>query len=71
MTCKHVMYPDFFLYSTGFFQGKHLIQFFLANNMQDFRNFELHNCILNFDAEQSLGFQFNLKPLKKIGLFKR
>ena len=31
--------------------GKHLIQF-LANKMQEFRDFVLQNCILNFDAEQ-------------------
>ena len=30
---------------------KHLIQF-LANKMQDFRNFVLHSCIPIFDAEQ-------------------
>ena len=51
-----VIYPDFPLNSTGFFQGKHLIQF-LAYKMQDFWNFVLHNCILNFDAEQ-----VHLKP---------
>ena len=33
------------------FPGKNLIQF-LAKMMQDFRNFVLLNCILNFDAEQ-------------------
>ena len=43
--------PDFPLDLTGFFSGKHLIQF-LANKMQDFRNFVLLNCILSFDAEQ-------------------
>ena len=46
-----VIYPDFPLDLTGFFPGKHLINF-LANKMQDFRNFVLHNCILDFDAEQ-------------------
>ena len=45
------MYPDFPFYLTGFSLGKHWIQF-LANKMQDFRNFVLRNCILNFDAEQ-------------------
>ena len=35
---------------TGFFPGKHLIQF-LANKMDDFWNLVLHNCILIFDAE--------------------
>ena len=45
------IYPDFPPNLTGIFPGKHLIQF-LANNMQDFRNFVLHNCILNFDTEQ-------------------
>ena len=46
-----VIYPDFPLDFTGFFPGKLLIQF-LANKMQDFRNFVLHNCILDVDAEQ-------------------
>ena len=46
-----VIYPDFPLDLTGFFPGKHLTQF-LANKMHDFRNFILHNCDLNFDAEQ-------------------
>ena len=32
------------------FSGKDLIQF-LANKMQKFRKFHLHNCILIFDAE--------------------
>ena len=45
-----VTYPDFSLGLTGFFQRKHFIQF-LANNMQDFRKFVPHNCILNFDSE--------------------
>ena len=42
-----MIFPDFFLDLTYF-----LIQF-LANKMQDFRNFTftLHNCILVFDAE--------------------
>ena len=31
--------------------GKHFIKF-SANNMQDFRNFVLHNCIVVFDAEK-------------------
>ena len=43
--------PDFCLKLTGFFQGKHLIQF-LVLKMKDFRNFVLDNCILDFDAEQ-------------------
>ena len=46
-----MIYPDFPLDLIGFFSGKHLIQI-LANKMQDFRNFILHNCILSFDAEQ-------------------
>ena len=46
-----VISPDFFLESTGFFPGKHLIHF-LVLKMKDFRNFVLHNCILDFDAEQ-------------------
>ena len=42
-----MIFPDFSLDLTHF-----LIQF-LANKMQDFRNFKftLHNCILIFDAE--------------------
>ena len=43
--------PDFPLDLTGFFSGKHLIQF-LANKIQEFRNFVLHNCVLIFEAEQ-------------------
>ena len=35
-----VIYPDFPLDLTGFFGGRHLIQF-RANKMQDFRNFNL------------------------------
>ena len=48
-----MIYPDFPLDLTRFVLGKHLI-LYLANEMQDhdFRNFVLHNCILNFDAEQ-------------------
>ena len=46
-----MIHPDFSLYLTGFFQGKHLIQF-LANKMKDFWNFVLQNCILIVDAEQ-------------------
>ena len=46
-----VIYPDFPLDLRGFFSRKHFIQF-LANKMQDFRNFILHNCIRIFDAEQ-------------------
>ena len=46
-----MIYPDFPLDLIGFFPGKHLIQF-LAYKMQDFRNFDQHNCILIFDAEQ-------------------
>ena len=41
-----VIYPNFPLDLTGFFPGKHLIQF-LANKMQNVRNSVLHNCILN------------------------
>ena len=48
-----MIYPDFALDLTGFFLGKHLLQF-LANKMHDFRNFVQHrdNCIFIFDAEQ-------------------
>ena len=46
-----VIYPDFPLDLTGFFSGKHVTQF-LANKMHEFRNFIVHNCDLNFDAEQ-------------------
>ena len=46
-----VIYPDFSLNLTGFFSGKHLIQF-LGNKTQDFRDFILHNCNLKFHAEQ-------------------
>ena len=45
-----VIDPDISLDLTGFFSGKHLIQF-LANKMQDIGNFVLHNCIFNLDAE--------------------
>ena len=58
-----------------FFSRKHLIHV-LANKMQDFRNFVLHRCIVNFDADQvylklrvtnvinkdSLGLQQTLNP---------
>ena len=43
--------PDFPLELTGFFPGKHLIHF-LVLKMNDFWNFVLYNCILDFDAEQ-------------------
>ena len=46
-----VISPDFSLELTGFFPGKLLIHF-LVLKMKDFRNFVLHNCILDFDAEQ-------------------
>ena len=46
-----VISRDFPLELTGFFQGKHLIQF-LVLKMKDFWNFVLNNCILVFDAEQ-------------------
>ena len=46
-----MIYPDFPLNLAGFFSGKHFIPF-LANKIQDFRNFVLHKCILNFDAEE-------------------
>ena len=45
-----VISPDFSLEFTGFFPGKHLIPFLMLK-MQDFRNFVLDNCILDFDAE--------------------
>ena len=48
---ERVISPDFSLELTGFFPGKHLIHF-LVLKMKDFRNFVLHNCILDFDAEQ-------------------
>ena len=38
--------PDFYLESTGFFPGKHLIHF-LVLKMKDFRNFVLDNLTLN------------------------
>ena len=43
--------PGFSLELTGFFPRKHLIHF-LVLKMEDFRNFVLDNCILDFDAEQ-------------------
>ena len=46
-----VISPDFYLELTGFFPGKHLIQF-LVLKMKDLRNFVLDNCILDVDAEQ-------------------
>ena len=47
------------------FQGKRLIQF-LANKMQDFRNFALQNCIVIFDVEQvCLKLQFTNFKNKK------
>ena len=46
-----VISPDFPLELTGFFPGKHLIQFLMLK-MKDFWNFVLDNCILDFDAEQ-------------------
>ena len=46
-----MIYPNFPLDLTGFFQGKHRIEV-LANKMQYFQNFHLHNCILNFHSEQ-------------------
>ena len=46
-----VIYSKFSLNLTGFFSGKHFIQF-LANKMQDLQNFVLHNYILIFYAEQ-------------------
>ena len=39
-----VIYSDFPLHSTEFFTGKHLIHFF-ADEIQDFRNLVLQNCI--------------------------
>ena len=49
---RDIIYIDFPLDLTRFFQGKHLIQF-LANTMQDFqkRRF-IHKCIFIFDAAQ-------------------
>ena len=44
-----VIYSDFPLDLTGFFSAKLLIQF-LADKMQDIRNFVLHYFILVFDA---------------------
>ena len=43
--------PNFSLKLTVCFRGKHL-NYFLVLKMKDFWNFVLHNCILNFDAEQ-------------------
>ena len=42
-----MIYPDF----ASIFPGEALIPF-LAKKVQEFRNFVLHNWILNFDAEQ-------------------
>ena len=46
-----MIFPDFSVDLTRFFQGMLLIQF-SANEVQDFRNFVLHNCIPILDAEQ-------------------
>ena len=46
-----MIYPDFPLHLTRFFPGKHLLQF-SADKIQNFRNFDLHTCVLIFDAEQ-------------------
>ena len=43
--------PNFSLKLTVCFRGKHL-NYFLVLKMKDFWNFVLHNCILDFDAEQ-------------------
>ena len=57
-----VISPDFPLQLTGFFPGKHLIQF-LVLKMKDFQNFVLDNCILDFDAEQ-VYFKLQVTNLK-------
>ena len=46
-----VIFPDFLLNLTGFFQGKHLMPFY-ANVMYNFGNLVLHNCTVIFDAER-------------------
>ena len=47
---RPMIYPDFPLDLTGFFSGKHLV-LFLANKMQDFRNFvpSLHSQFFTLD----------------------
>ena len=61
-----VIYSDFPLDLTGFFYGKNLIKF-LANKMQDFWNFVLHNCILNFYAEQVyLNLKSQMSRIRKL-----
>ena len=45
------------------FTGRHLFHFF-ANKMEDFRNFVLHNCILNSDAKQ-VYLQLQVTNLKR------
>ena len=63
---QRVIYPDFPLDLTGFFSGKHLIQI-LADKMQDFRNFVVQNCILNFDDEQVyLNFTSPMSRIRKL-----
>ena len=57
-----VIYPDFFLELTEFYPGTHLIHF-LVLKMKDFWNFVLHNCILDFDAEQ-VYFKLQITNLK-------
>ena len=62
----HVISPDFPLKLTGYFPGKHLIQF-LVLKMKDFRNFILDNCILVFDAEQVyLSFKPPISRIRKL-----
>ena len=49
-----VIYPDFFFDLTWFFgEALTIVIQVLANKMQDFWNFVLHNCILIFDTEQA------------------
>ena len=52
--------------TTRIFSGEALNQF-LTNKMKDFRNFVLHNCILNFDAEQVyLKSKFPISRIRKL-----
>ena len=70
-----LIFPDFPLNLIGFFPGKHLIQF-LANKMQKFWNFVLHNCISflllshwhQTSRIRKLKQTLNPKPWKKIDL---
>ena len=49
-----VIYPDFSLYLTEFFTGKHLIQV-LADKMHNFRNFAAVEKVRSIQGENSVG----------------